>query len=659
SQPYNRCAVNSTYTGDVDTSDWHNLWRSTGLVDQPPVPEPGVEWPFGDGSSSCVSSDEQPDDRSEGGPNGEWESEVDCGGDGAEGFSRASMTGGDGVVVADVWSTFDIYLDPERGLVSRMASMARGVTLSRPDGEAAVRIDTVKAVAESWANGRAQPAEVLADEQDPEYDPNCDLRRTAGTCFERHLLGVQIVDDEGEERYSCGPCGDEEAFIDGMDSALGDNVTVRLREPDPLYARGAANGSQAAVQKPQDVAATDAKLNHDLLGNVIPALEVIRHAPYNRVQITAGLPGPAPLRGHQLYQLAGVHTGSSYEIQCLLVVHPDGTCAPAAAKPGTVTVTLEDTDGGPLAGGLFEVYADPTGDGLLGLDDPLAGTCVTVSDGSCSIEGLQPGTYVVHQSAAPAGFAPGGEVPISIGDGESWTVEFVNIAQLANIEIALSDAGDQRPLEGGVFEAWVDDGDGVIGASDVRTASCTTDAEGSCLMAGVPLGGFVVAQSAAPRMYAPAEPVAFALAQPGQTARVSVANANAATAVPPPADDGAAGTSDDFGSAPPAQGSFDPVGSSPPQQQQQQVVIPNITVPAPNVTVTVRAPTPQPAPVVAPSAPAPTMPQQIVALPRDAWDFAAREPVQAAAYGGIWLLMASAAGAVWRRRSVAQLLATT
>jgi len=125
--------------------------------------------------------------------------------------------------------------------------------------------------------------------------------------------------------------------------------------------------------------------------------------------------------------------------------------------------------------------------------------------------------------------------------GSARTISIINLRNAANIVITLHDADDGAPLPGGGFQVVADlDGNEARGPKDALVATCTSDASGACpLVDGrgaptgnvVPLGQYIVQQVQAPNGYAPADAVAFELAQAGETADLAFTNGTKATAV--------------------------------------------------------------------------------------------------------------------------------
>jgi len=506
-----RADVESPISRCSTKTDWAALW-STGLFGRPPVDEPQPEWPLADSDASCVASDAEQTD-SWGDPVGGFLSaRVSCSSEEASGWSQARSVGLDSVDVAQASSSFRVYRDPSRGLVARVESFARGVGI---DG--VIRIETIRGVAEAWANGRRQP--IAAADREAGYNPVCDFERTAGTCFRTSLTGLYTPE------YRCGACDNEKKVIEAINKAMGANGRARMRQPDPALAKGAENGFIAAVQKPDHERFADITLNTDLLQTVVPALEIIRYAPSNRPPAI----GAEGSRGRQIFQFAGVEVSTSYGIQCILVYDPDsGICGLPKQEPGSLTVKLTDGDDKPLAGGAFEVREDVDADGVVGLVDTLLpdGACVTAADGigTCVFEKLPPGSYLVTQTAAPEGFAKVDDTWVSeVASGEARTVAFTNTSNVSSIDVsAVDEAG--KPVSGAVFAVFADpDADGKVAADAKPVATCTTGGDGKCSMR-VPVGSYVLVQQSAPKGLEGIEPVAFAFASGGQTAAVGVTN---------------------------------------------------------------------------------------------------------------------------------------
>jgi hypothetical protein len=612
--------IDSLTGADVDTplsrcagQDWDQLW-STALFGRAPAGEPRIPLGLQELQVGCVSGGEVPRAQVGDPVVDGYSAHVACEEEEAAGNAYARGVGYGGITVAEALSSFRIYRDPGRGIVSRVESVARGLEIP-----GVLRIDAIRGRAESWANGRRQS--VASAERDPGYRANCDYERTAGTCFQRQVFGLT------SPVYSCGPCGDEHAFLDAVNAVTGPvGLLLQLRDPDARLRRGAENGFAAAIQKPEADRFGDLILNNDLLQTVLPTLEIIRQAPPNRVVSGGGG------RGRQIYQFAGVEVSSSYGISCLLVYdEASNTCAAAKEAPGSITVSLTDADGKALAGGAFEVRQDADADGIVGLKDALIpdGACVTADDGvgTCSFENLQPGSYLVSQVAAPPGYGKVSDpFVVELGSGEARTVTFQNTSNVSTIAVSAADEAG-KPVSGAVFAVYPDpDSDGKVAADAKPAASCTTDASGACSMS-VPAGSYVLVQSSAPGGLEPIEPVAFTFASGGQTAAVGVVNYPA-------------------GTVPPVEPAASPIEYSAPPQP---VVTETVAGYQPSTQV---ADQPQ---VSIPEAVGGTI-VRVIAAPGDALRLLSRDPKQAVAWTASLMLFALAVLAVRRRQQAIALI---
>lgn len=563
---------------------------------------------------------------------------------------RAAPDPAAAVAVTEAWSTARVERRAGGGLVGRVESVARGVSVVGEHGSVAV--DEVRAHAEVWANGRSQPTD-LSD------DPNCDFDRSAGSCYRRTMLGVTVTTPE--ETFTCEQCEEPEnqqQMAQAMQRALGSQWTVVLRDPDADLAAGEQNGALAAIQKPDVAKFADETLKNDLLSTV-PALELVRVGDSRRGRTRA------------VYQFAGIEAGTTYKVLCLLTV-VDGECV---ERPASLTIQLSDQAGRPLAGGVFNVATDTDGDGDIGVEETLLPprTCTTTA-GRCEFATMPTGAYVITQLAAPAGYVRTEEsIPVTLPAGGVGSVTVVN-GQVAVTGIAVTLSNSEgSPLPGGVFEIYADDGDHARSAGDVRVATCTTDAQGRCefvsevsapevidaivppdeldqgliTLLTVPPGAYVIGQASAPAGYEPADDVGFDLEE-GQVARANFLNGPTAAA----GDDGAAPSSETPTQPPPATAAASEAPSAP----APPVVFEEAPPPTQPV-VSVQQTTGLAAPVVAPSSQGPTTLVQIIQSPGDAARLLLRQPKEAAAFGGLTLLFGAAVAGAWRRRLILWLLA--
>ncbi|MFF2950633.1 SpaA isopeptide-forming pilin-related protein, partial [Kitasatospora sp. NPDC057965] len=199
----------------------------------------------------------------------------------------------------------------------------------------------------------------------------------------------------------------------------------------------------------------------------------------------------------------------------------------AAAVTGEVRVLKTDSvTGAPLAGGVFELWAETNG--VPGLqtsganpDTQLGRPCTTGADGLCS-RTVPVGTYYWRETAAPPGYElPADPVfgPLELtaaNAAEGVQVTAPDVAQApvtGEVRVLKTDSVTGLPLAGGVFELW-EETNGVPGLQtsgrnpDTQVGTtCTTGADGICRQT-VPLGAYYWREIAAPPGYElPADPV--------------------------------------------------------------------------------------------------------------------------------------------------------
>ena len=237
------------------------------------------------------------------------------------------------------------------------------------------------------------------------------------------------------------------------------------------------------------------------------------------------------------------------------------------------------------------------------------------------------------QTAAPAGYAEAAPFPVLLTPGFASTVSFTNIKAVGTIEISVSDTADPpAPLAGGEFAVLADDGDGLLGAADVELGRCSTGADGTCAAIEAPVGAYVVHQVSAPDGLEPADDVAFAFTEPGQSAVLAFVNGR------PP--------------APTADAPAEVLGGG---------VAPSVFMPRPPSTVSsgsvnIMPPPPPVVPVVTSepldlSPPPGSALRRMASLPGQAVGFLTRSPGDAALFAGVWgLLLAPAYLAIRRRK---------
>lgn len=468
--------------------DWKPAFASCSVPGTEPESDPGAP-PLGRASASCPIDPADYSQRLTADASG------DIGGPLLSGTGNSKIT---------------IYRDRERGLVSRSESVVKGVTLGLAGAPSSASIAEIRSVAESWSNGRPGGA--------------------------RSSRTVTISGFVGPDGSRCNTC-DADSVIEALNTAFVGRAYFRQGVHDERLYQGSPRGAQTAVQKSDVQRDSDRAVVGDGRSEV-PGLEIIT---YNDT--------PPWGRARQIYQLAGVKTASTYNISCRLGTTESGECAgPPPPSPAGLTITLTDAseERHPLEGGVFALYRDAGGDGLLDelsdellkLEDGNAALCSTGQDGvgNCTFDGVAPGPYVIHQVAAPQGYMPVEDFAIALEEGFTHRVTFTNLRAAGGIEITLTDDGaTPAPLAGGVFEVFADDGNQTQDVSDVKVGACTTGEDGACGFGDVPLGGYLVRQASTPADYLRVEEVqALKIELPGQVARLAYRNGQSGIEAQPP-----------------------------------------------------------------------------------------------------------------------------
>ncbi len=406
------------------------------------------------------------------------------------------------VQVGSTASWTSLTRDPVKGSVARAEAVARDITIG-----GVLHIGEVHSVATSVANGRKGKAE------------------STFTATLRNVALTDANDPSGKPLFTCEVCSPT-TVADAVNNLAGTNLEARAGAPDPNpLVKNSPGGAQAAIQK--------APYNywHDFYSYGDETQEVYGLQVYLDRDSTLSASHPHGL----LLELAGVAADAHYVIG-LTPPEPE-------VVPGSLAIKLFDgladdvPPGAPLAGGVFEVYADADGDGSLGAADTIIrdGSCVTGADGTgtCLFAGLAPGKYVVHEKSPPPGWAGAPDAPATVEPGTLATLEFFNPRAIARVAVVLTDdAKPPNPLAGGVFELYADDGDGALGVADTLRGSCTTDAAGKCPeFLDMPLGKYVVREKTPPAGYLGAPDAAFALTLPGSLTTSTFVNPKAVGAV--------------------------------------------------------------------------------------------------------------------------------
>ncbi|MFF2656450.1 SpaA isopeptide-forming pilin-related protein [Kitasatospora sp. NPDC058032] len=199
----------------------------------------------------------------------------------------------------------------------------------------------------------------------------------------------------------------------------------------------------------------------------------------------------------------------------------------AAAVTGEVRVLKTDSvTGAPLAGGVFELWAETNG--IPGLqttganpDTQVGRPCTTGADGLCS-RTVPVGSYYWRETAAPPGyvlpadpvFGPLELTAANAAQGVQVTAPDAPQAPVTGeVRVLKTDSVTGLPLAGGVFELW-EETNGIPGLQTTGVnpdtqvgTSCTTGADGLCRRT-VPVGTYYWQEIAAPPGYVlPADPV--------------------------------------------------------------------------------------------------------------------------------------------------------
>ncbi len=161
---------------------------------------------------------------------------------------------------------------------------------------------------------------------------------------------------------------------------------------------------------------------------------------------------------------------------------------------GSILVTKVDAlTNKPLAGARFKVT---TGDGTAAGNSN--GEFVTNTNGEILVPNLKPGSYVVTELEAPAGYVRDTTPQtIEVGtDGGTYKVSFKN-QPIGSLVILKKDADSREPLAGSQFKVTTSKGE-VVGNSN---GIFTTDSNGSITIAGLEKGSYIIEEVKAPDGY--------------------------------------------------------------------------------------------------------------------------------------------------------------
>ena len=161
---------------------------------------------------------------------------------------------------------------------------------------------------------------------------------------------------------------------------------------------------------------------------------------------------------------------------------------------GSILITKVDAETNkPLAGARFKVT---TGDGTAAGNSN--GEFTTNTNGEILVPNLKPGSYVVTELEAPAGYVRD-TIPqtIEVGtDGGTYKVSFKN-QPIGSLVILKKDADSREPLAGAQFKVTTSKGE-VVGNSN---GLFTSDSNGSITITGLEKGSYIIEEIKAPDGY--------------------------------------------------------------------------------------------------------------------------------------------------------------
>lgn len=154
-----------------------------------------------------------------------------------------------------------------------------------------------------------------------------------------------------------------------------------------------------------------------------------------------------------------------------------------SVQPGTITIVKRDAETSqPLAGATFDLYFDPTANGVFNE----IGQCVTGSAGTCTPQpndgtGFLPGDYRITEVSAPSGYflpTPAPSQTVVVLPGASATV-FFDDHLLVPAAFAKVATGNYNPTQLSLAGAVIDVTAGSAPGGPLVT-SCTTGTTGKC-----------------------------------------------------------------------------------------------------------------------------------------------------------------------------------
>ncbi len=167
------------------------------------------------------------------------------------------------------------------------------------------------------------------------------------------------------------------------------------------------------------------------------------------------------------------------------------------------TLNLRKTDNAnpprPLSGAVFTLFKDvaPLAGSDRGAEDVLTRyTCTTNTRGECSILQVQPAPYWVVETTPPPGYTPAPAQNVILLPGVTTKLVFTDTGKPSALTVRVQD--DDKPAN-----PLNRVGVALFASAAVTTATCTTDAMGTCTISDVPAGVYTLKQTTTLAGYTP------------------------------------------------------------------------------------------------------------------------------------------------------------